>query len=152
MSNYKSIKSKLAEQQQTNDVDVTRCEAYGCPCRATISVEGGRWTCVNHAFMVQDDWQNVTRKLNENKWLVDFIGDMQRMAAKHEDWRGFASMFWAGTDEHCMPDPKEADVPYQNRMRGELMWRAGAIAKRPAVRLPKPVKPSGSFANKEVPA
>lgn len=115
-----------------------RCHASGCPCRGTISMEGGHFLCSAHAFIPADQWPRVTQKLREHEWLIAFIGDMQRMDRHCEDWRGFAVQFWHNQDDYCKPDSRENAIPYQNRMRAELLYRCGLV-KRPAVRLPQPL-------------
>jgi hypothetical protein len=142
MSGYGAIRKQMHEPAKAEAVDVSRCYANGCPCRASMSVEGGRWVCVAHAFAVPDRWPALTEKLREFSWLLEFIDELKVMERRLEDWRGFAMQFWANSDTVCQPDPKENFTPYENRMRGELLYRVGQM-KRPTVRLPKPVKPGG---------
>ena len=136
-------RAKSADKEPTRDE--RNCAAYGCPCRATISLTGA-WMCISHAFAEPEDWQTITGKLKDLSWLLAFITDMQVMERKHEDWRGFAQQFWKGIDDHCIPGPNESATVYQNRMRQELTHRIGQSAKRPQVRQPAPVKPAGQFA------
>lgn len=133
---------------KTPEVDVTRCPAYGCKLRATVSVGGSGFCCGVHAFAEPEDWQLITRRLSENDWLVEFIDELQAMEHKHQNWRDFAMQFWVNSDAFCQPHPQEPAILYQNRMRGELLFRCGQLAKRPQVRLPKNVVPRGQFAQR----
>jgi hypothetical protein len=128
------------------EVDVTRCKAYGCKLRATVSTDGHGFCCGVHAFAVSDQWPDITRRLSENDWLVGLIDEVQRMDQRCQDWRGFANQFWENSDTACQPHPLENAIPYQNRMRGELLHRVGQLARRPQVRLPKNVQAAGQFA------
>jgi hypothetical protein len=142
---YGNIKRKT--QEAAEPVSTLRCYANNCPCIGSISVDGGRWCCPAHAFAISDEWPRITSKLREHDWLAAFISDVQRMDRLNEDWRGFASQFWASQDPPCVPHAQENAIPYANRMRGELMWRCG-LSKRPQVRLPQPVKVRGNAAGK----
>jgi hypothetical protein len=137
----------MAKQKpsQVEEKDPAQCEAHGCPCRASVSVEGGRFTCHAHSAVPVDRWQSVTHALRENSWLAEFIDEVRTMESRHQNWRAFAMQFWANADLECQPQPGEGSVSYQNRMRGELMFRAGALSKRPQPRLIQPVKPGGVF-------
>lgn len=122
------------------------CVASNCPCRGTISFDGGRWVCSAHAFSIPDQWPRITEKLNDHRWLIEFIDQIQAMNRAMEDWRAFSEQFWANQDEVCVPDEREEAVPYQNRMRGELLYRCG-LSKRPGVRLPKQPTSRGNAAD-----
>jgi hypothetical protein len=143
MSNaFREIASRKQEPVESSP---GKCEAYGCPCRASVSVAGGRFACSAHVNAPVEKWQEITRHLNENKWLIEFIDEMRGMEAKFQDWRGFATQFWHGSDDFCKPLDQEEAAPYQYRMRGELLWRAGVQPKRPHPRIPAEVKASGHF-------
>ncbi len=134
----------LAKQREAvPEVNPAQCVAFGCRCRATTSVEGGKWACGAHAHVPSDRWDGVSHKVSDHKLLIEFIDEMRDMERARQDWRGFAQQFWANSDEYCMPVERENAVPYQNRMRGELLHRVGLIAKRPAPRLPQVVKTRG---------
>ncbi|MDE2022043.1 MAG: hypothetical protein KGI71_04030 [Patescibacteria group bacterium] len=137
---------KPFKTEKKSEVDPSKCTAYGCPCRASISVNAGRFFCVYHAFIPSEKWQETTHKLREHEWLAAFISEVQKMDQAHQNWREFARRFWAESDAFCAPDPMEDASPYCNRMRGELAFRVGQAANRPAVRLPQTVKPGGQFA------
>lgn len=116
----------------------SRCAAYGCPCRGIVSVEHSRPMCAYHAHAMPDDLQKITQKLNENKWLLEFIEiDVVGMERKFLDWRGFAAKYWAGIDDECAPALGEPHANYVNRMKAELAFRCGISAKRPQPRLPQ---------------
>lgn len=139
---YGKVRQQIVEQKAPES-DL-RCHAHGCPCRGTISLEGGKFCCAGHALIPSDKWQAATRSLNDHRWLIEFTDEIREMEFAHQDWRGFSVQFWTNQDEYCIPDPLENAVPYRNRMRGELLHRCG-LGKRPAPRLPQPVKPAGRF-------
>ena len=136
---------KKADKFEQPEEKSTKCEAYGCKLRGTVTMGGG-WCCFAHVSAPGSEWQNVTRKLNEHDWLTAFVRDVRRMANACEDWRGFATAFWDGSDDYCKPMAFEEDVPYTNRMLDECLYRCGVIAKRPAPREPKKVdRPNRQF-------
>lgn len=145
---YGNIKQRTSEAAQP-PVDERKCRANGCPCLGSLSFDGGKFTCAAHAFCKSEDWPRVTEKLNEHNWLIAFIDDFRGIEAagnsKMPGWREYATQFWTGIDEFCIPHPKENILPYENRMRGELLYRCG-ITKRPAPRLPQPIKGRGNAA------
>jgi len=126
-----------------------RCHADNCPCVGSMSLEGGKFCCAAHAFSPSDRWPAITGKLRDNQWLIAFTDDIARIErernAKVPDWRAYAAQFWTGIDDYCLPDAQEEFLPYQNRMRGELLYRCG-LMKRPAPRLPKPATSRGNAA------
>ena len=140
---------ELAKQrpQQEPEKNTGKCHADHCPCMGSVSFDGGRFCCSAHAFSVSDKWPAITEKLHEFRWLIAFTDDIQRMDQSQGKgapiWRDYAAKFWGGVDEHCMPHPKEDCLPYQIRMRKELLYRLGQI-KRPEPRIPEPVKSRGN--------
>jgi hypothetical protein len=151
VSGFRKFVNK-AEGDQAPENDPTRCSAYGCKVRASVSQSGSGWACFAHAFAHADQWQSVTRGLNDHEWLLGLVNDVRKMAAENKDWRGYALKFWDGSDNYCKPQPFENDVPYQNRMLLELLHRIGQNPKRPAPRNPAAVKPAGRFAQSAVAA
>lgn len=143
---YGNIKKRTQEAAQPVETIRQGCYASNCPCRGSISQEGGHFLCSAHAFIPADRWPGVTEKLRNHDWLIAFIDDIQRMDRMSEDWRRFAVQFWTNQDEACLPDVEEQAIPYQNRMRGELLYRCGLL-KRPAVRLPQPITSRGNAAD-----
>lgn len=137
---YNSIRKPKEEEFQQDD---TKCQAYGCPCRASMRLSSG-WTCFAHAYASPEDFQRVTTLLRENSWLGNFIDEIILMDKAGTDWRGFSNQFWEN-DPHCKPHALENVNPYENRMRSELLFRCGQVSKRPEPRLPKEVKPGGVF-------
>lgn len=119
-----------------------KCAANGCPCVATVQVEGGRWSCSHHAFAMPDLWPRITESLNQNAWLLEFMRDVQAMARRNENWREFATKFWDGVDDQCMPANTESDTAYFYRMKGEVDWRCGQ-RRRPIKRELIGKKPAG---------
>lgn len=142
---YANVRRKMIEQHAPEPENVGRCHALGCPGRGSVSVEGGKFCCAAHAFVVSDRWPAVTHALCDSKWLIEFIDEIKSMDRRLEDWRGFAMQFWANQDEECAPHPKENFPPYESRMRAELLHRCG-LQKRPNVRLPKPITKRGNAA------
>jgi hypothetical protein len=145
MSGFGSLRKRAHEAAQSAEV-VGRCAANGCPCRGSVSFDGGRWACTAHAFSFPDHWPRITEKLREHDWLVAFMDDVAGMDRAGGDWRAFAAQFWANQDQHCMPDKVESAATYGYRMRGELLYRCG-LGKRPPVKHPKPVKVRGNAAS-----
>jgi hypothetical protein len=138
----------IAEQKpKFEEKDPKKCAAYDCPCRACVNIDGG-WTCSAHGAVPADKWPSVTRGLRDHIWLSEFIDEMRKMDRDNGDWRGFAMQFWANSDTTCQPHEKEAAIAYQNRMRGELLHRAGATKNRPQPRLPRPIQGRGYFADR----
>ena len=117
--------------------DVTQCAAPGCPCRASVSIAGGKWLCSAHAFGPADRWASITAGLGEHAWLRDFMTDLkaERMA-RDAEWRTYATRFWQGVDDRMLPHPKEHLDPYLYRLHLELLHRVGARIKPADVRLP----------------
>lgn len=137
---FGNIRQKTQEPVEQSN---SSCHASNCPCRGTISFDGGRWMCYAHAFATPQDWPRITERLHEFGWLIQFTDDIKRMNEStingQRDWREFAEKFWGGQDEQCMPHASEEATKYINRMKGELLWRCG-LSKRPAVRIPEPPK------------
>lgn len=121
------------------------CHAWGCPLPGSTSHESGRWLCWCHVGQPSVRWPAITGELKAHDWLVNFIGDGERLLrdGKFAVLRDLAVRFWAGTDAHAAPTPTEQRLlsPYLYRMRGELAWRVGASAARPVPR--EPAKPTG---------
>jgi hypothetical protein len=142
---------ELAKQRPAPELpaDNGKCRAENCPCLGSMSLEGGRFVCVAHAFAKPDDWPELTHKLNHYSWLIAFIDDLPRVENKRKrgepGWREYATQFWTGVDPECLPHAQEQMLPYQNRMRGELLYRCGQ-SKRPEARIPKPIKSRGNAA------
>jgi hypothetical protein len=139
-------RSRMANEAKAEEVDPTRCAAYGCKCRASVNNAGSGWACFAHAFAPVDDWQQITHRLHEVDWLLGLVDDMRRMDRLNQDWRGFAVQFWENHDRYCQPRPFESCTPYQNRMLLEVLYRIGQLPKRPVPREAAKVKPSGRFA------
>lgn len=138
LSNFRKRGQEPAQPER----DERRCIADGCPCRASVSVEGGRWVCSAHAYVASDRWPTISEKLRDNDWLIGFIDEVAKLDRNPPrdsaaGWRAFATQFWSESDAFCVPHAQEEASPYLNRMRGELLWRCGAQPKRPQVRLPQ---------------
>jgi hypothetical protein len=136
MSGYGSLRKRMQQTQQEPERDPGACVALGCPCKGSVSMEGGGFTCTAHGAIPSDRWPMVSERLREHRWLIEFIDEMRKMDAEHGDWRGFAVQFWT-EDQYAAPVAGENAIPYQLRMRGELMHRCGLLKNRPAPRLPK---------------
>lgn len=140
MSGYGSLRKRMQPPPQP-ERDPSACVALGCPCRGSVSLEGGGFTCTAHSSVPADRWPMVTERLRDHLWLIEFIdtiAQMDRVIDKNApSWRDFAQQFWTGTDDYCLPDDREGFVPYSNRMRGELLYRCGLMKNRPAPRLPQ---------------
>lgn len=147
-----SFAPRQKSESATAEKDPRQCAAYGCKCRSSVKISGG-WCCFVHGFADVDDWQRLTTQMRELSWLGEFIDEIRTMAAKCQDWRGFAMQFWENADRYCQPDSVEEAVPYENRMRSEFLYRLGQLHKRPAPRLPesKHHRKAGAFANMRTP-
>lgn len=144
---YGQIKRRTEAVHQPEATNA--CEASNCPCRGTVSMGGDKFFCSAHAFADAALWPRVTEKLRDHDWLVGFHDDIQRMDRASQNWRGFAEQFWANQEdgEILAPHKQENAQPYMNRMRGELLYRAG-LCKRASLRLPQPLKGRrGTFVN-----
>ena len=138
MSNVKTSRQVLDGMR--GDVDKTdqpgrnpsACEAYGCPCAATVDAGSG-WQCSWHWGESSDRWQAVTQALREHQWLIDHISTMQRMHSKGD--RQCATMaleFWAQHPEQQPNEHEQRSInAYIGRMRSELKYRVGGLAKPP---------------------
>lgn len=148
MSGYGSLRKRNNEPQQP-ERDPAACWASNCPCKGSISLEGGHFVCTAHSAVPADQWPRVTEKLREHDWLIALIDDIARFDRNPRKdaptWRDFATQFWQGTDDYCIPHPKENAGPYGNRLRGELLHRCGVLKTRPAPRLP--AEPVARFGN-----
>lgn len=142
---YGSLRQRTQEAAAAPAVDDRRCYAAGCPCTGSMSVEGGKWVCAIHSSVAMDAWPRLTEKVREHDWLVAFVDDIAKMNRAGDDWRGFAAQFWSKQDEYCMPHAKETAASYGLRMRAEVLYRCG-LSRRPAVRLPQPIKVRGNAA------
>lgn len=150
MSNAFRELAKQRQQPEMPQRNPALCYADHCPCMGSVSLEGGHFTCTAHACVPADQWPRVTESLHTHRWLIALIDDLADVERRREKdgpgWREYATKFWTGTDDHCLPDAKEEMLPYQNRMRGELLWRC-KLGKRPAPRLPQVLKARGNAAS-----
>ena len=138
---------KLAEQREAPpERDITKCGAYGCPCRATVNVGGSGWACFAHGFAPVDQWQSITSGINLHDWLLGLVAEVRKMDRTNQSWRLFAMRFWEQSDVRCQPHPQESAGPYCDRMLMELLYRIGQRKSAPEPRIPRPVKPAGRFA------
>jgi hypothetical protein len=143
-----SIRKRTHEAAPQEPEGPQRCEALGCPCLASVQIEGGRWLCSTHGFAVPEVWPRVTEKLREHEWLIQFTTDIQKMDRRNEEWREFAERFWDGQDDFCKPVAGEMvngrrtrcefAIPYFNRMKRELDYRVG-LCQRPQPRIPEDI-------------
>lgn len=137
---------KQYKQAESQEKDPNKCEAYGCNVRASVKPDGHGWCCFAHAMATTEQWQQITRDMNDHAWLTTFITDIGKMDKKFEDWRGFATQFWTGIDDACLPASFESAGVYQYRMTLECLHRVGQYAKKPQARPPKvPRKPNVAF-------
>ena len=119
------------------------CRADDCPCRGTVELGGsGRTFCSWHAWAPPQEWGEVTRKLLDHMWLIDFIGEVMRVHSRGKltDWIARSDAFFA-TDPHCQPTGEERDrfAFYLWRLREELSWRVGVRKDRPEPRVLVPM-------------
>lgn len=143
LSNFRKRNAEPQEPER----DPSRCIANGCPCRGSVSHDGSRFMCSAHADVPADRWPMLSERLRDHVWLIEFTDEMQKMDRQHGDWRGFALQFWANSDQECAPVEGENAIPYQLRMRSELMFRCGLMTKRPTPLLPQQQPAKGRFGN-----
>lgn len=138
MSGYRNFQ-KRGQETEAPERDESRCSANGCPCRASVSLGGGKWLCSFHAFGPADRWATITGELRNHSWLMDFMSDLRADAMTLDrNWREYATKFWQGSDDAQMPVDREQRDAYLYRMHQELMHRVGARSKPGEVHLPKP--------------
>lgn len=118
-----------AEDAPKIEHDSTRCPAYGCPCRASVSAGNG-WLCRYHVDAQPDTWQEVTRLARENDWLTGLIVELRKMVNAGQPWREFACRFW-DADPAGAPAEHEDFGGYLYRLECEMLWRCGQRPKRP---------------------
>lgn len=116
------------------------CKAENCPCRGTMDLTtSGRSYCQWHAWALPNDWPRITQELEEHRWLIDFITEVEICSTRGRrgDWQAKARDFFR-TDPHCQPSKVEIDRYnfYGWRLREELAWRIGVRKDRPSPRLP----------------
>jgi hypothetical protein len=121
------------ESAPKNEPDKTRCPAYGCPCRATVSAGSG-WLCRYHVDALSETWQEVTRLVRESDWLTSLIADVRKMVNAGQPWREFACRFW-DADPDGAPAAYEDAGAYLYRLELEMLWRCKQTSRRP---LPMP--------------
>lgn len=148
----------LAQQKKPEftAVDESKCGANGCPCRSSVRLTSS-WLCSIHAWVEPEDWPRITEAVHQNIWLLELIRDIRKMHSKGrpkdasvDPWRDYACQFWG--EDACKPHPNESFELYVNRMVAEVLYRTGAVKKKPELRLPEPPKKRVRFARQEVAA
>ena len=129
------IAESAAAHEQANHQAQNRCNAMGCPCRASVSTGGSGWMCRYHVAAAADKWPRITDALAQNDWLLAFIAEAQKMARELKPWREFALRFW-DHDPAGGPAAFETDSAYLYRMELELLHRCGQYPRRPEPRDP----------------
>lgn len=102
-----------------------QCSAWGCPMWAGIKV-GTDWVCDCHAFADMAEWQEVTARLNQRRWLVRAIHRAMHLDAfASKGWHSIAASFMT---KHGRPDlaPRQVVLahPYRDRHTGEVVDRS----------------------------
>lgn len=121
-----------------DDVDRSKCVAYGCPLRGSVDLGGGgRFTCSAHAWVDAEKWPQVTTELREHDWLIGLMSDLRRPDMHAKAWRNYADRFWREADPTMVPEAAECRDLYLQRLHLELMHRVGARVKRPTVLVPQ---------------
>ena len=143
----KTSRRVLAEMRDTPPEaprDTSACEAYGCPCVASVNVGVGL-QCSWHWGVPSERWQATTRALREHQWLIDHITDMQQRHSRGDSQcvaLALALEFWA---QHPEKQPNAHEKRHFNgyigRMRNELRHRIGALEHPP-----KPTVPQSEWA------
>lgn len=116
--------------------DPAGCRAVDCPCRGTVDLgNSGRFYCAWHAWSDSAKWPPITDELIRHRWMLDHIGELQRLhraGGKATPWAHAADAFW--TDPVMKPNQHErgAFEHYVWRLREELAFRVGSRKDRPA--------------------
>jgi hypothetical protein len=141
----KSIRQRVREAASPPEDKAQRiggCEAYGCPCRGSVDLgSGGKFFCQWHAWADPSAWADVTASLEQHRWLIDHIEELQRLYAKPSKgapWIRVAETYWREQPE-MMPTPVERTNWnfYLWRLREELAHRCGLRKERPVARKPE---------------
>ena len=123
------------------------CRANGCPQLGTSSVEGGNLLCNAHSRTKPADWNALTFQLRKLDWLGRLIVRVNRCGTDAQ-WQALATDFWRRQgDEHMVPTGSEIGRRglYEQRLRDELLYRAGVIAVRPQPRVIEQWAPRGAI-------
>ena len=144
MSDFKTSRQALTEMRgemaksDQPERDPAACEAFGCPCAATVNVGAG-WQCAWHWGQTADCWQAITKSLREHKWLIDHISQMQRMHSRGDaKCASMAMEFWEQQPEQQPNAHEQRNInAYIGRMRNELRHRAGLLARPPKHTVPQ---------------
>lgn len=135
---FTDVRKRLQEQKTPEpERDPLRCVAHGCPCNGTVDIgNAGRFACSWHAWVQPERWPLITERLCEHRWLLDFIGDMQRMHIAGEKWRDLAEQFFATEQRDLQPTPAERERVswYVWRLRQHLAWLTGERKDKPQPR------------------
>lgn len=136
-----SFGKRMQEARDTPRVerDESRCFADGCSCRASISVEGGRWFCRFHAYKDNKQWPGITSRLAEFSWMVDLIGDIVKLdrAGDFSTARKLGADFFAESYTELIPAKAEPISAYIGRLNAALAHMVGSSAKPPPAWVPQ---------------
>ena len=102
------------EESPVNSARTWRCVANGCPAVAGISSGQHDTICRFHFGEPADNWQEITKRLRDRRWLVR-LADMAATYAFFDFWSESAK---AQCDQHGRPElaPKLVEV-------GQNIWR-----------------------------
>jgi len=139
---YGRFGAPVAQQEYQSESVSLSCKANGCRNRGTVDAGGG-FMCFVHAH--DADWRMANDALHKHPYLMDAInevvsiGDMEWWGGK---WKSLHNRF----SHLCEMQPTEAERNhrrwYEYRLRQQLAYYAGSIAKPPVPREAlKPIKP-----------
>lgn len=114
------------------------CFCGGCPMPGGYDVGStGRRFCQWHAYALPDAWGEITGELQRHRWLIDIIGELQRLWRCGHDapWRARADTFFADRPE-LKPTPAERQdwSRYVWRLHEELGFFIGVRERSPQPR------------------
>ena len=115
-------------------VDPRKCRAYGCPCAGSVGTDG-RLLCSFHADRNTSEWTEITTRLREHEWFMEFMRSLPKLNTDAERI-ALADRFWDGIDDFMKPGPGERKRfgLYEQRLWYELMYRVGSRHSRPQPR------------------
>lgn len=143
---YRGGRVPAADRQpQAAERSPLACTAYDCPCQGSIDAGGG-FVCPWHFGRSPDRWQEITRQLHQEQWLIDLVGELQRLYAepgKGHPWIARAMVaFREEPDMQPTDEERRVWAFYLWRLREELAVRVGARADRPQPRRPQCEEPA----------
>jgi len=99
--------------------DPCLCTAYGCPLLGTMtgSTSGANdWACSFHANKSATQLQEITRVINQHRWLAEAITLVRSMVPGNPNRAAVLSRLWNDFNQHDRPEL------YWNRVETVRQW------------------------------